>query len=539
MARGGSDGGGSPNQALIIFLVFFVLATIALGVTTYLGYSDQAKLIADKDAAKKDADKKNSNSDWFQFQALFYRQLMGEKLNDEDKKAYAVLRDRFASGELERGTTDTRKEDALKTLRAQVDNPELFEQARDPNRQPKPDPNEEAKELAKDKIKKDPIKSYPEVVQARQKKVDEITNVTLAAAKKELKDAQDKINELTTTLAAEKKAFADGLAKANAAAAANLQKNIDERAELQKRLDAVGAELAKLNEDTGTLKDEQAKKVTTLTKEIKLLNEVVGKLKAQVEQPVSIFDYDTPKGRISSIDSTGDMPFINIGSADGLKPGVTFSVYGVGLDGKPIAYDVLNREGKPVVGADGKHEKEGKATVEVLAVVGPHQSQVRVTSVRDRNQDPIMKGDLLFNPSWNPAIQQHVAIAGQVDLSGSGRDELSEFLRTLEKNRVVVDAYQDLREVTVKGQVTRQTDYLILGDVPNFEGSDRAKEDDPRMKRRDEIIAQMTKMQEDAQRNGVTVISLRKFLLLSGYKVPRAAISNDGVSGYRPGLGGK
>src|SRR5206468_2485523 len=159
------------------------------------------------------------------------------------------------------------------------------------------------------------------------------------------------------------------------------------------------------------------------------------------------------------------------------------------------------RNGKPVIGPDGKPEKEGKATVEVLAVVGLHQAQVRVTSVRDPNRDPVLRGDLLFNPAWDPKGKVHVALAGQIDLSGEGRDELAEFARTLEKGGVVVDAYLDLREAAVKGPgIGRETDYLILGSEPSGK----------------ELSALRTRMQDEAAKNGVTVISLRKFLLLSG-----------------------
>ena len=34
-------GGGGSNMGLIITLIFFVLATLILGVTTYFGFADQ------------------------------------------------------------------------------------------------------------------------------------------------------------------------------------------------------------------------------------------------------------------------------------------------------------------------------------------------------------------------------------------------------------------------------------------------------------------------------------------------------------------
>src|SRR5262249_6772937 len=187
--------------------------------------------------------------------------------------------------------------------------------------------------------------------------------------------------------------------------------------------------------------------------------------------------------------------------------------------------------GKPVVGTDAKPLREGKATLEVVSVLSDHVSQARITSWRDRERDPVLKGDLLFNPAWSPNMRQHVAIAGTVDLTGEGHDDLQELIRTLERQNVIVDAYLDTKELTVKGKgLTRQPDYLNLGEAPDVGNSGIVKEDDPKAKRRTEILATMTKMQEEATRNGVAIISLRKFLAMSGYRAPRKGTSE--ANGY-------
>src|SRR5262249_19422845 len=182
-------------------------------------------------------------------------------------------------------------------------------------------------------------------------------------------------------------------------------------------------------------------------------NKEMEKLRVQLEKAqaqaatnvVSILDYDQPKGMIHSIDRAGEMPFINLGSADNARPGLTFSVYGINAEGKPISHEVTDRQGKPAVGTDAKPLREGKATVEVVSVLSDHVSQARITSWRDRERDPVLKGDLLFNPAWSPNMRQHVAIAGTVDLTGEGHDDLQELIRTLERQNVIVDAYLDTK----------------------------------------------------------------------------------------------
>jgi hypothetical protein len=87
------------------------------------------------------------------------------------------------------------------------------------------------------------------------------------------------------------------------------------------------------------------------------------------------------RGKVVRLDRAGQALYVNLGSADRVTPGLTFSVHGAGPNGKPL----------PAV----------KATVEVFKVVGEHLSQARVTSVADANRQPIAPGDLLFNPDWH------------------------------------------------------------------------------------------------------------------------------------------
>jgi RNA polymerase sigma factor (sigma-70 family) len=85
--------------------------------------------------------------------------------------------------------------------------------------------------------------------------------------------------------------------------------------------------------------------------------------------------------RVVEVDGKGELAYINLGSSDGITPKVTFSIRSMGPDSKP---------------------NPAKGALEVVRVIGPHLSQVQVTSVADPKTDPIRKGDQLFNPSRNP-----------------------------------------------------------------------------------------------------------------------------------------
>ena len=68
ISRSPSSPKGESKQGLVVTLVFFILATIGLGVSTYFGFSEQETLRADKD--KSDATQKNEAKliDFYRFQ---------------------------------------------------------------------------------------------------------------------------------------------------------------------------------------------------------------------------------------------------------------------------------------------------------------------------------------------------------------------------------------------------------------------------------------------------------------------------------------
>jgi hypothetical protein len=112
-----------------------------------------------------------------------------------------------------------------------------------------------------------------------------------------------------------------------------------------------------------------------------------------------------------------------------------------------------------------------------------------------------------------------VAVAGIIDLVGDGKDHTEEFLRMLERQGVVVDAYIDLKDLTIKTPdkgkgVTVNTDYLIVGGGSDALSGALAR-DREYTKRLDAAVRQL---KQQALGEGVTVISLPRYLDLIGYK---------------------
>jgi hypothetical protein len=512
-----AKGGSSPNQALIIFLVFFILATITLGVTTYLGFDSAAKAAEADKKAQADAKKQEAEADYQKFQAMYFRTLMGRPA-PKDAEAIETLRAKWDRSELQNRSNDPSKQDVINLIAATDKEFEWNTGAKKPARTFETIRADKEKELAA--VTKNATALKKDVEQLRQDN---------QAAQDELKKARD--------------TYAADLKKAREKAETDLAKYIDTIKDLQGQLDAKGKDIEKMTADVAALKEDHEKEVAGLTKQINQLKTRVARSEAQVAQgtTTSLSDSDQPKGRIDSIAPNGSSVFINLGSADNVKPQLTFSVYGVGSDNRPISFPVTDRDGKPKVGSDGKPEREGKATIEVTNVLGEHVSQAQVTRVRDPNRDPITRGDLLFNPAWSPNQRQHVAVAGLIDLTGEGRDNTQEFLRNLERQGIIIDAYLDLRDLTVKGKgIDRQTDFLILGVAPEAKapGIRGAADEDPKVKRNTEIINEMTKMQEQAVANGVRVMSLKNFAAMSGYRLPKAVGTGQTEYKFEPSASG-
>jgi hypothetical protein len=220
---------------------------------------------------------------------------------------------------------------------------------------------------------------------------------------------------------------------------------------------------------------------------------------------------------------------INLGSASGVQPETTFTIFGAG----------------PYGGA----EKHLKGTVEVSRVIDANTALARITSLYDaegheivlndqgtqriqrESESALREGDLLFNMFWG----QPVALAGPVNLGGQVNNSpaeqmrrLQEFAYYLDRLGMPVDAYLDLADGTIKGKIGWNTRYLILG--PDL-AADGPGDQGERAKALKEVVEAMKK---EAAEKGLFMISLENFLNVAGYRAPRSAAAGRELAGFRP-----
>jgi hypothetical protein len=332
--------------------------------------------------------------------------------------------------------------------------------------------------------------------------------------------AMDKLRKDTNKDVTEAKQKLKAAEDARDAAVAELDK---ERANYRAAVEALKAEKDQLvadktakNKETDTLKAEYERRladaqaqVTQATKDVKSIKEELKKY--------YVLNASTGGGAITWINQRENMAYLNLGWDDGLHRRITFSVYPQGTN------DVT--------------KATAKGKIEVINVTGPHLAEARIIDNPPNN--PLLPGDMVHTEGWHPGQHEHFAIAGMVDIDGTGRDQTNKLVDLILANGGYVDALIEVNPkapdkdgrptVTVKGKgpngegMTVNTRYLILGEMTTEKQDSQVR------------IAASTTMMTEAKRLNVEVIGLQKFLGMMGY-TPRSAAATGGEVG--PGAAG-
>jgi hypothetical protein len=467
---------GESKQALIITLVFFILLSIVLGVFTYMGYADSDKYLKEKNTAEQNEKRAKDDAVSQRNMTLLYRTYIGMPPADKQelKVAYEDSAKLASKGD---------KDGNDKSLQ------------------------ELEKSLGWDKVKGLPNTDMIHKMGEYEKKVKELQDV-VAQKEEELKKRVDEAKKARDQRDAFEVEAKKELEKQNARADADLKKYNEQIGNQRVYYVDNSKTIEMLKDEIDKKQKEYEKLEKTKKKEIKDLMTQLDKL----EEKKPRYDartFDQPKGKIVLMDKTGSQPFINLGTADRVRKQLTFSIHGLGADGRPL--------------------KDSKGSLEIFNIVGEHLSQARITWQADEVHDPVVSGDVLMNTAWDPNQQRHVAISGMVDLTGEGPKEraadalraVEEFKRSLENQGMIVDAWIDFVDNSVKGKgITRETDYLIMGDLPKTR-SGIFREGDTKTKQIDDVVKLATRMDEEATKLGVVKIKLRDFLAMTGYRVPR------------------
>ena len=237
-----------------------------------------------------------------------------------------------------------------------------------------------------------------------------------------------------------------------------------------------------------TRKSEEAASVATASilqanNQVALLEEDNVNLKTKLNQLTNQV-FDRADGKVIRVASALKTVFLDIGRGDGLTNNRTFSVYD---------QSVTNFE-----------TATPKGSIEVVQV-GNFRSEARITNENPVN--PILRGDHILTPTWDPGFSLKIALAGRFDLDGDRYDDTDKLVRLIERNGGEVVARHD-EKGNVTGKLSPEVRYLVKGNEGLI-----SSEDDADAGR---ILNALREMEADASKNTVQVIDLQKLLNLLG-----------------------
>ena len=457
------------KTGLVVALVFFILTTIGTGTAAYLGFDGQKEYEKKAQDAQKEKEKATADAASARAEADAMRMMIGITTPNEAEMRGYLSNKQFT--------------DQLYTLN-EFFKPIGVEWSKEAQAAGKPP---ESVLAAMKRLKADLDKAEGNaknaLVQADQANTNAQAREASAAAT--VKAAQTKQKEAL-----------DGQLAAQKAAEDAKNSNADKIAEASER--AKKAIQAKETSDAEYLI--KSKKANEQLMAEKQANERL-QSKAEAERQKIVLK-DQPRGEITRVDADTGTAFINLGSADAVRPSLTFSIL--------LPTDLSQ------VTEDSPLPK--KATVEVQQVLGPHQSRVTIRYADDVNpiKNPVETSDKLYKPGWNKGQPIRLALIGHFDTNGYGTDETALLARRLEKQGIIVQAYYDLANLKWVGELNNQVDYLILGDLPSANTTRMLGEERSKL-----IETKIVEEVEKARSMHIMIFRAKQFLPATGIDLPR------------------
>ena len=242
-------------------------------------------------------------------------------------------------------------------------------------------------------------------------KDEEITSIT-----KKFTDAQDKLKTAT----------------------ADFNKTVDQLKKSQAEAQLTIAESG--NKQNQLITDHNLVKNRLETEKQKLVAEN-GELQKQLKR-LTATNNSIPDGRIISVDKPGDFVQINLGKADQLRIKQNFLVF----DRSETNFETA----------------QPKAKIEVTRIASD-SGHIADARIHHQNAgDPILPGDHILSPTWDPGYRVPIAIAGFIDLDGDGKSDRIRFEGLVRQNGGMIVASHD-EDGKRRGEIDSNTRFIVTG----------------------------------------------------------------------------
>ena len=429
-------------------LVFFVMATLILGVTTYLGwkkyYEDEAKLLAkDKEITDRGAELSTLRAS-----------------TDATKNLIGSTFTNIGADAADAGTVNGDLAAAIQ----QYGGPEAGDSAK--------------------------------TTMMNLRTALDNANNEIAALQLALNDSKSQLTSLETGAKNQIDAFQESQESSEQQLQANITARREAIDEKNAEIDAIKKALNEAQVQKGQIQDQLDRYRRDTEAEIALLEQQIDFYKGQIDE-LTREGFEREDGHIVSVDNTTRTVWIDIGSAESLKPQISFSVFTA--DHRGI----------------GRGVEDIKAKIEVTRILEPHLAEARIL-----DEDlfrPISEGDPIYTPLWSAGRKEYFATVGRMDLDEDGKSDFDLFQEVVNTNGAEIEFYvnDEGKRMPEGAKLSARTKFLIVGDLDDpadFSGIPEQQE------LAEAQQAQLTALTHEARLYGVRIVGLNDFLDYIGWK---------------------
>lgn len=279
--------------------------------------------------------------------------------------------------------------------------------------------------------------------------------------------------------------------EAEAASRTNISDKEEQVAAKEKKNEELVADRNRIDTEYRQYKEAAEKQIGELQNDKKRLFAINDRLRQKVNDATRE-SFDRPNGELRYVDYNNKLVWVNIGEADGLPVGTTFSVYSRGVNGL------------------GRGPEDVKGAIEITKVLEAHLAEARI--IKDDPAQPMAPQDPIFTPIWAAGRKLSVAVAGFIDIDQDGQNDRDAFHEFLSAANCILDLEIDDAGEVVGPGITANTKYLVMAPLP-----DPTKVAHNDKEATDKILRETKKLEEQARLLGIRTVTLNDFLTKMGY----------------------
>lgn len=275
----------------------------------------------------------------------------------------------------------------------------------------------------------------------------------------------------------------------------------EELAQREATIDSLSKEKAEIDRQLADVRVQTQRVIDSLNQDVAAKRQAIIDLRKRLVKQEDL-TFARPDGLITSVDQSSQLCYVDIGEADGLRTGVTFSVYSQENSG---------------VGRNNTGEIKGK--IEIVDILGAHRAEGRI--VFQEPGQPIATDDPIYSPIFQTGQSLEIVIAGRVSVDGLNREQLRRLV-TASGARIVSEVddmgqFADGRGNPITreeaaARITSNTRFLVIADQGDQDSADGE------VVKLSRTIRQNTQVLKDKALNlGIHELGLATFLEHIGY----------------------